>query len=176
VLFIADNGTPRQVTEPPFAREKAKGTVYEPGVNVPLIVAGPAVVGMPRENIELVSAVDLFATVAELCGVTVSGDLGPLDSVSFVPYLSNPGHASLRSTVFTEEFDGSIPNANGQAAIRDARYKLIRRYPQPGPEELYDLLRDPFEISNLIGGPLTREQRVAYHRLAAELEKLRPTG
>ena len=41
VFFVADNGTPKEVTEPPFFPSHAKGTVFEGGVNVPLIVSGP---------------------------------------------------------------------------------------------------------------------------------------
>ena len=81
VFFIGDNGTETDATDAPFARRHAKGTLYEGGINVPLIVFGP---GVERgECSALVSSTDLFATLAELAGVVSTAE----DSVSLVPYL-----------------------------------------------------------------------------------------
>jgi arylsulfatase A-like enzyme len=68
VLILGDNGTPQEVSEPPFAPSHAKKTPFEGGVNVPLVVAGPSVGAPGREEAALVHAVDVFATVLELCG------------------------------------------------------------------------------------------------------------
>ena len=106
VLFVGDNGTPGVVIEPPFDSARAKGTVYEGGIKVPLIVSGPNVMTGQECN-ALVHTADIFATIAEL----VTADLGlvlpadtVLDSVSFAPYLTNPALPSLRSSMFTERF------------------------------------------------------------------------
>ena len=45
VIFLGDNGTPNEVTVPPYNRDHAKLRVYEQGVKVPMIVAGNAVMG-----------------------------------------------------------------------------------------------------------------------------------
>jgi arylsulfatase A-like enzyme len=110
VVFVADNGTSYEVVVPPFDPARAKNTVYEGGVRVPLFVAGSAVLAPGTTCDALVSAVDLFATAVELAGVDLSAVLPPehvLDSVSLVPYLADPALPSLRSTVFTELF---LPN------------------------------------------------------------------
>jgi len=107
VVFVGDNGTPQQVSLPPFEPTHAKGSLYEGGVNVPLLVSGPTVVAPGRECDALVSTVDLFATVAELAGVEPADVLPegrPLDSVSLGPYLREPGRPSRRATLFTELF------------------------------------------------------------------------
>lgn len=161
VVFVGDNGTDPRAVESPFLSDRAKGTVYEGGVNVPLIIRGPGVaVG---ECQALVSVVDFFATFAELAGVPSLAE----DSVSLVSYFDDPSLA-LRETVFSERFSssGGPPFTDHQRAIRDERYKLIRRSGQP--DELYDLVVDPFESSNLLPNLSAIEQQ-AYDALVTEL-------
>ncbi len=165
VFLMGDNGTARQLTEAPFQPLRAKGTIFEGGVNVPLIVRGPGVV--PGECGALVSCVDLFATITELAGVPTATE----DSVSLVPLFSNPALA-VRETVYSELFE---PNGFGlqltahDRAVRNERYKLVRRL--AAADELYDILLDPFETTNLLPG-LTVGEQLAYDELEAELVAL----
>lgn len=162
VIFMGDNGTAAQLSQQPFTPMHAKGTVYEGGLNVPLIVKGPGVVA--AECAGLVSCVDLFATFAQLAGSTASSE----DSVSMVPYFRNP-RQSIRETVYSETFspNGSIqPNTDHQRAIRDERYKLIRRSGES--DEFFDLWNDPFETADLLPN-LTTEEQTAFDGLVAEL-------
>ncbi len=169
VLFMGDNGTAPPASEAPFANNHAKGTVYEGGVNVPLIVRGPGVAA--GESLALVSAVDLFATCAELAGVRASTE----DSISMVPCFTDPS-LSPRSTVFSESFSpnhGTLPFADHDRAVRGPRYKLIRRTGQP--DEFYDLWADAFELDDLLVPAfpgLSGEQQAGYDELAAELVSL----
>ena len=122
VIFLGDNGTTPQVVVPPFDPARAKNTVYEGGVHVPLFVAGAAV-EVPGTTCDgLVHAVDLFATALELAGVDLAAVLPPdlaLDSVSFAPYLADPALPSLRSTLFTEVFkpNGPVSGPLAEAVI-----------------------------------------------------------
>jgi len=68
IVFVGDNGTPTDVTVAPFLPSHAKGTIYQGGVNVPLIISGVDAVAKGVECNALVSTVDIFATVAELTG------------------------------------------------------------------------------------------------------------
>ena len=43
VILVGDNGTLGTTVKPPFDPQRAKGTAYQTGVWVPLIVAGPLV-------------------------------------------------------------------------------------------------------------------------------------
>jgi arylsulfatase A-like enzyme len=177
VIFMGDNGTPRGVVRPPFRDGDAKGTIYEGGVNVPLIVAGPVVKGDPRESAALVGAVDMYSSVAELCGVDVAKDYPEdrkLDSRSFVPHLKSADHAPVRTTVFTEIFRGDY-NRAGYAAIRDERFKLIRvfRGDAKPRDRMFDLKEDPFEVRNLLRRTPPDEITARHAKLAAELDRLR---
>ena len=165
VIFMGDNGTFGPLSTPPFVQTHAKGTMYEGGVGVPLIVKGPGVaVG---ETNGLVSSTDLFATLAELANIQATAT----DSVSFVPYFTDPLQPSLRETVYSERFfpNHGWPKQTHQQALRDTRYKLIRIKGQP--EQFFDLQEDPFETLNLLPN-LTMPQRDAYNGLIADLGQL----
>lgn len=165
VFFLGDNGSPVLLSKPPFTPAHAKGTLYEGGVNVPLIVRGPRVAR--GECAALVSVTDLFATIVQLAGARASAT----DSVSLVPYFSQPS-LSLRSTVYTERFSpnhSAAPFAVHERAIRGARFKLIRRTGQP--DEFFDLVSDPFELHNLYPNLNVAEQD-AYNAFNAELNAM----
>jgi len=177
VIVIGDNGPPGAAVTPPFASGGAKGSLYEGAVNVPLIVAGWGVPAQGAECRALVSSVDLFATVAELGGLdarAVLPDYRALDSISLVPYFSEPGRTPLRAYAYVEKFspNGVFPAQSAGRAIRDVRWKLIQR--QGSSEQFYDLGNAITEGVNLLGGsdPLSPDQLQGYLSLKLRLEKL----
>jgi arylsulfatase B len=168
VIFIGDNGTNNDAVEPPFLAGRAKFTVYEGGLNVPLIVAGQAVAAGAggQQSEALIQGTDLFATILDLSGVSGSA----ADSTSLVPHLSDPIAPSLREAVYSEGFfpnGGPIDPTKHWRAARDARYKIVRL--AQAPDEFYDLVTDPFEYTNLLGTSLEPEQQTAYDRLDAAI-------
>jgi len=52
VILLGDNGTPRQAVVPPFDPLRAKFTVYEGGVNVPMILSVPGLTATGVERSE----------------------------------------------------------------------------------------------------------------------------
>ncbi len=107
VIFIGDNGSPARVVGAPFTRRTAKDTLYEGGVRVPLVVAGPAVDGGGRASKALVNSTDLFATILHMAGVDARGAVPAetaLDSVSFLPVLQSAAAEGSREFVFTDKF------------------------------------------------------------------------
>jgi arylsulfatase A-like enzyme len=71
VIFIGDNGTGGGSITEPFQSGRAKGTVYQGGVNVPLIVSGPGVVAGGISE-ALINSVDLYATMLEMAEADVA--------------------------------------------------------------------------------------------------------
>ncbi|MBK8735816.1 MAG: sulfatase-like hydrolase/transferase [Saprospiraceae bacterium] len=67
IIFIGDNGNSTRTAQI-ADQNKAKGTVYEYGVNVPMIISGPTVVNKGRISDALVNTADLFATIVENFG------------------------------------------------------------------------------------------------------------
>lgn len=156
VIFLGDNGTTGQISRLPFAGNHAKGTLYEGGVNVPLIVAGPQVAHPGSECAALINTTDLYATVAELAGIDLEADMPEgitLDSISLTPYLAEPDMTGLRNHVFAEMFlpNGTAPTET-RRAVRGEQYKLIVTHVDGKDDlmQLFDLFSDPFERHDLL--------------------------
>lgn len=183
ILFASDNGSPNHmelppVPDPPDPLMRAKMTVYEGGVRVPMFVTGP---GVPAGVVEHpVNLTDLFATVLELGESPLPAV--SLDSVSLVPYFADPARPSLRPFNYTERFHPNRPlGANEKTmfslAAYDGRYKVVNNHGEavppdslvPGPA-MYDLAVDPFEADDLLQRPLTPEEQQALDELLAFLQ------
>jgi arylsulfatase A-like enzyme len=133
VIFLSDNGTPDETTLPPWPADRAKNTPFEGGVNVPLIITGPQVSQPGSESDALVHVADVFATVADIAGVTLGPEAtGPMrgvtiDGRSLLPHVRGASQEA-RAVVHTEKF---IPNGLGPnkrvdwRMSRNAELKLI---------------------------------------------------
>jgi len=161
IIFMGDNGTPPQVIQSPYSSTKAKNTVYQGGVNVPLIIAGKGVTRIGKDN-NLVSTSDLFSTIAELCGINLSQYN---DSKSFKSLLTES--KTIRANTYTEIQD----ETTDAWAIRNAQYKLIENI--SGNKEMYDLIVDPYENANILNRTLTNTEINAKVELESELRKIR---
>jgi arylsulfatase A-like enzyme len=173
IIFVGDNGTTVAATTPPFVPTHAKASLYEGGVNVPLIVKGPGVLA-GSECAALVNTVDIYSTVAEYAG---GGALPGKDGVSMLRYFPNPDAESARAWVYAETFKpiGYGPYLVNGRAVRDGQYKLIRdegQFHLFGGEALYDLIADPWETTNLLDGPMLPEARAARDVLSGVLDSL----
>ncbi len=105
VAIIGDNGTYFAGVKEPFIPKKSKGTVYQTGVWVPLIVSGPLVALPDREVRHMVNVADLFQLFGEIAGLDVHKAVPKshiLDSASMLPYLTNPTQGSIRTVNFTQ--------------------------------------------------------------------------
>lgn len=107
VVVVADNGSFANNVRLPFDAAHSKGTVYQTGVWVPLIVAGPMVKSPDRTVRSMVNIVDLFQLFGELAGVDVRKAVPAthgLDSKPLLPYLVNPRQdaSPIRTTNFTQ--------------------------------------------------------------------------
>jgi arylsulfatase A-like enzyme len=108
VVIVGDNGSYLQTVRSPFDPNRGKGTPYQTGVWVPLIVAGPLV---DRANVGsevghmVNAAVDVYQLFGEVAGIDVRQVVPPshaLDARPLLPYLTTPGQASIRKNNFTQ--------------------------------------------------------------------------
>ncbi|MBX2799154.1 MAG: sulfatase-like hydrolase/transferase [Myxococcales bacterium] len=182
VITVGDNGSPSQTIDPPLDSERAKHTVFEPGVHVPFIVTGPHVQQPGSTSDALVHVADIFATTLHIAGVPLTGepealsvDLPepvPIDGRSILPQLadpSQPGHTFL----FVEGFFPNGPASDrsiDRRALRDHRYKVVRN----GDRHYFFDLTDPTQLDDgpELAGALTSEQGAAKARLETELDRL----
>lgn len=159
VIFVGDNGVPPPVTDVGQKIRGSKGSVYEGGVRVPLVIAGAGVTRRGRED-DLFVASDLYATVLNLTGAAVS-QVG--DSYSVKPLLGDEAGTSGRTHSYSE----SGRDQNHQYALRDARFKLVKN---SSGRALYDLATDPEETQNLYTSAAHAAVRA---NLEAEVAKLK---
>ena len=173
VVFMGDNGTEGHMIGAPFRADRAKGTIYEGGINVPLIISGPDV---PRGAVSesLVNSTDLFATILDMAGVDPDAavpDAVITDSISFLPNLEGPQISSQREWIYADYFFGGFSGVeNADYAIRNARYKLVR---YEGIDEFYDLADDPYETQNLLEVELSTQEAAEYQALEEQVSQLR---
>jgi len=169
VIFFSDNGSDPAFARPPVDPQKAKTTIFQGGIHVPFFIWGDGVA--PGVSDALVNLTDIYATIGELAGATKPQSL-TVDSVSVVPYFTDPALASIRDFAFTELFEpnGFGPYEVGQRTARDERYKVIRNL--NGKEAMYDLWADRWETDNLLNGDLTPDQQAAYDAITNYMEFL----
>lgn len=161
IIFIGDNGTPNQVVqEHPSTR--AKGSIYQGGVNVPMIISGKNVTRINETEDALINATDLFTTIANIAGTSAT-DIH--DSHSFKDLLTNADNTGKRDYVYTE---------NEDFAIRNATHKYI--YFDDGSEALYNLSDNPLENPNLLNAnqlPLSNSDTAIKTELTTKLSEIR---
>lgn len=118
-----------------------KMSLMEESVRVPLIVAAPGKAGNGSPSRALVEFVDLYPTLAELCGLTpppyVEGE-------SMARLLDNPGQ-SFKRAAFTQIAYEDIRGLS----VRTDRYRYTQWKGMGDGEELYDHETDPGEFRNL---------------------------
>ncbi len=143
VVFTADHGE--------FLGERGlwyKMSFLEPAARVPLFVRVPG--RFAGRVSSPVSLMDLAPTLLELAGI--SGDGVQMDGES-VAGLLDSGLAAERGSIVCEyHAEGVTAPA---AMIREGRHKLI--VCRGDPDQLYDLMADPLELSNLAGSPAGAE-------------------
>jgi len=162
IIFVGDNGTPNQVVQT-YRSRRAKNSLYQGGINVPMVVSGKNVTRMGAEEDALLGTTDLFATVAGMAGANITEIH---DSKNFAPMFTN-ANVSVRDFVYSEIGD----DANStDFAIRDATYKYISF--SNGNEAFYNVLDDPLETTNLLNAnqlPLSNAATTAKQNIEAAL-------
>jgi len=160
VILVGDNGVPPPVKDAATGLRDAKGSAYEGGVRVPLIVAGAGVTRRGREDNLFVTS-DLYATILDVAGVPVSH---VNDSFSLKPLFADEAASSGRTFSFSEISSGT---SQRQYGLRDTRFKLVNNL---GRWELYDLGLDPHEATNLYANDQYAAVRAALQAHIAALK------
>jgi hypothetical protein len=103
IVILGDNGTLGGAVKAPFDTSRAKGTAYQTGVWVPLIVAGPLVKQPDRAVTSMVNIVDLFELFGDIAGIDAEKAVPrTIDSAAMLPYLTNPNMRNIRKWNFTQ--------------------------------------------------------------------------
>jgi arylsulfatase A-like enzyme len=149
ILFTSDNGglALNNVTDNRPLRA-GKGSAYEGGVRVPLIVAGPGVKAGATCG-EPVITMDLFATVAKAAGVELEAKLRKtIDGLPLQPLLSDPAAKLDRAAIYWHYPHYHPGGATPYSAVRADDWRLVHFY-EDDRIELYNLKEDAGEQHDL---------------------------
>jgi arylsulfatase A-like enzyme len=159
VVFASDNGF--------YLGEHNTGdkrSAYEESLRIPFIVRYPKAGETAKGKVvdEPILNIDLAPSFLDLAGVPIPKEI---QGKSWRQFLEGKHPADWRTTWFYEYF---AENQNGTrivdiTAVRSLHTKLIRYSNKDGRledwSELFDLDKDPYEITNLYDNPAYRQQR-----------------
>jgi arylsulfatase A-like enzyme len=145
-IYTADHGSPGRSTNQPLGN--GKGTVWEGGIRVPLLVCGPGIKPKTCSHVRT-TGVDLLPTIAQLAGVAEPLPAG-LEGGSLVPLFADPAAIVKRPR---EELVIHFPHYDADSvgpasAILLGNHKLIRDL-GTGALRLFDLSTDISEQHDL---------------------------
>ena len=152
VVFASDNGgyigkwQGAQVTDN-FPLRSGKGSLYEGGIRVPLIVRWPDITPRDTTCSEPVISNDYYPTILEMTGLLPEITYEEADCRSLAPLLKNPGSGLDRKHLFfhyPHYYETTAP----VSAVREGQWKLLE-YLEDDHCELYDLQRDPSETNDI---------------------------
>ena len=164
VFFTSDNGVTSlkaQVDYEFFESRKplrgVKGSVYDGGIRVPLVVRWPGRVKAGTTSDFIGAFHDVMPTVCEIAGVPAPEGT---DGISFVEALTGDPKRQKAHEFLIWEFHGY----RGQQAVRMGDWKGVRQncFRNPdGPIELYNLADDVGETKNIAADHPERVARMA---------------
>ena len=160
VIFMGDNG---------HAFPHGKGSLYDPGLNVPCIARWPGKIAAGTDSHNLLSGEDITPTFLEAAGIAASKDMS---GKSFLPMLRSAANYQPRKHIFAARLPHGNSNYTAQTkastfdlsrCARSASHKLIWNYT---PYQEYS----PVDSAN---GPGWREMVAAHEagKLSPAIDK-----
>ncbi len=142
LIFTSDNGGFAGATKHDPLRAN-KGSHYEGGIRIPLIVAGAGVKGRGRISTVPTITNDLYPTVLEMMGVP-SRPYQHIDGVSLAPVIKDSGKVRRDALFWHYPHYNRHPQSAPVSIVRKGKWKLIE-FLERSEFELYDLDNDPGE-------------------------------
>lgn len=158
IIFMSDNGglsrAPR--SGEPFTQnnplKSGKGSVYEGGIRVPMLVKWPGIVKPGTVTDQYLIVEDFFPTILKMAGIETYKTVQQVDGKSFVPFLKNDKQVDTSRILIWHYPNKWIPQAgpgiNYKSAVRQGSWKLIYDM-RTGKKELYNLNNDIGETNDL---------------------------
>jgi N-acetylglucosamine-6-sulfatase len=175
VIFTSDNGYMQGEHRIP----EGKMLPYDASTHLPLMIRGP---GIPRGRTTkaLAGDVDLAPTIMD---ATPARPGHVLDGRSVLPFARNVRLRSLRPLLHTTAGQGARGHTNTReggargtqtrvppwSAVRTTRWLYVQY--KGGHSELYDLRRDPWEMTSRALDPVVRQRRNTLRRILGDLQR-----
>ncbi|MDR3401023.1 MAG: sulfatase, partial [Chthoniobacter sp.] len=156
VVYVCDHGY--QLGEK--GKWSKAGSLFEMGTRVPLIISAPGQAGNGASSPRIVQSLDIYPTLAELCGLPQPAEL---EGASLAPLLRAPAAPWAKPAFSIWSEDGKTIHGT---AVRTEQWRYAE-YGQNGANGalLFDPHADPLEMTNLAG-----EEK--YKSVVAELSAL----
>ena len=159
IIFMSDNGglslsgaRGKNAHVQNLPLRAGKGSLYEGGIRVPMIVKWPEFAKANTSNNQYVIAEDFFPSILEMAGVSKTKTIQRVDGKSFVPLLKNNKLSDTNRILVwhypNKWIEGDGPAINYKSAIRQGSWKLIYDL-RNGHKELYNLSNDVGEHIDL---------------------------
>lgn len=162
IVFTSDNG----LAWGEHRWRGGKRVPYEESIRVPFVVRYDRLVATARTDARPVLNIDLAPTFAALAGAWAPGAEGR----SFLPLLAG-GRVPWRTRFLVEHLRRNPPT---YCALRAPRYSFVTY--ATGERELYDLVRDPYQLTNVAGRPASGRTVAVLRKQLARLCKPPPPG
>jgi iduronate 2-sulfatase len=143
------------------------GSLYEVGTRVPLIVVAPQAKGNGKVCTSPVESIDIYPTLAELCGLPVATGL---DGSSFASLLQDPSRKWGKPAISVAGGGSNRPVA---VAVRTDTLRYASFLGENGGEMLFDETKDPHELKNLADDPQYASEKA---RLAEIVKQFRASS
>jgi arylsulfatase A-like enzyme len=146
-----------------------KRWMYDESLKMPLIVKWPGVIKPGSRETELVQNLDYAQTFLEIAGATQPKDM---QGLSLVPLMKGEKPENWRSEIYYHYYEyPSVHMVPRHYGIRTKRHKLMHFYQFKNEWEMYDLNRDPDELSNLYGKKETMKLQSKLKQRLKNLQK-----
>ncbi len=134
-----------------------KNTLWDRSARVPLIFAGPGVKEGQKSS-RPAELLDMYPTLSELCGLEIPDHL---EGLSLVPQLQDANASRTRPAITTDNHDNH--------GLRTERWRYIRY--ADGSEELYDMVKDTNEFTNLAADSRYSAEKLALRKQLPKINK-----
>ncbi len=152
VIFASDNGGfsipwrhfPVITNNAPL--RSGKGSLYEGGVRIPLIIRWPNLTVAGSVSHEPVALIDLYPTLISATGLSPTPGASRQDAINLLPVIEN-ADASLSRDALYWHYPHYYPTTTPVSSIRSGNWKLLE-FLEDNRLELYNLNDDPGEQDN----------------------------
>jgi len=153
VIFISDNGGftgqwNNEVVTNNFPLRSGKGSLYEGGVKIPMLIRYPGITTPGSKTSNVVSTIDILPTIKDIVNIKETDKETVIDGVSLFNVMKNPAMEVDREYVFWHYPHYYYPITSPVSSVRNKDWKLLQYY-EDDRIELYNLKDDPSEKNNL---------------------------
>ena len=157
VIFTSDNGGFAKATNNAPLRAN-KGSNYEGGIRVPLIIKWPGQAKAGSVSSEPVISTDFYPTILEAIGQPLTPHQH-IDGRSLVPVLRQTGELNRDAIFWHYPHYNRHPYSFPSAVVRAGDWKLIEHF-ETNEVELYNLAEDLGETRNLAAVETARRDKL----------------